>query len=59
MANKLTDQQPVTRGKRGQLPKNHIATGAKMQRHPASVSTVGEGTSAKPRKSHVKKGKRK
>lgn len=54
-----TDQQPVTRTRRGQLPRNTIATGNKMQRHPASVSTVAEGQPAQQRKSHVKKGRNK
>lgn len=55
----LTDQVDVKRTARGQLPHNYIATGKKMQRHPASVSTVAEGSPAQQRKSHVKKGKRK
>lgn len=45
-----TDQVDVKRTKRGELPRNYIATGAKMQRHPASVSTVAEGQPAQQKK---------
>lgn len=50
-----TDRVDVKRTARGQLPRNHIATGNQMQRHPASISTVAEGQPAQQKKHKAKR----
>lgn len=51
----LLNRGKITRGSRGQLPRNYIAGGRDMQRHPASIGIRADS----PDDRHKNKGKKK